>query len=203
MPSSALIRWGGLAAMVGGVLWALWYVGATLVGGENYQTYNRLMPVVLLLLMVGLVAFFVAQKGSHDRLLIKTGFVVALIGLLVMIAGNVVEFWAFAEEPYGASSLRDSAWMAFALGMFAFYMGTVLFGIGTLRARMLPRSGALLLIIWFPLGFVLSGLLQLVSVPEALAFSGLTALLGAGWAVLGYALWSAVGEVAQRSTRVR
>ena len=200
--ASNLIRWGGLAAMVGGVLWALWYVGASLVGGENYQTYNRLMPIVLLLLAVGLVAFYAAQKGSH-RLLGTTGFVVALVGLFVMIAGNVVEFWAFTEEAYGPNSLRNSAWMAFGLGMFAFYVGTMLVGIGTLRARMLPSSGALLLMIWFPLGFVVSSLLQLVGVPEALAFSGLTALLGAGWAVLGYAVWSAVGEEVQRPTRVK
>ena len=187
--SSNLIRWGGLAAMVGGVLWALWYVGASLVGGENYQVYNRLMPAVPLLLAVGLPALHDAQKRSHESLG-RWGLVVALLGLVVMIGGNVVEFWAFSEEAYGPSSLRNSAWMAYGLGTFAFYVGTVLFGIGTLRAGVLPRFGALLLVIWFPLGFIVSGMLQLVGVPEALASSGLTALVGVGWVMLGYAVWS-------------
>lgn len=202
MGSSNLIRWAGLAAMAGGVLWALWYVGVSLVGGDNYQVYNRLMPVVLLLLAVGLVAFHAVQKGSH-RLVGTTGFVVALIGLFVMIAGNIVEFWAFTEEAYGPNSLRNSAWMAFGLGMFTFYVGTVLFGIDTLRARMLPHLGAFLLISWFPAGFLVSSLLQLLGVPEALAFSGLTALLGTGWTMLGYAVWSAAGEEVQRSMRAK
>ncbi|HEV2093833.1 MAG TPA: hypothetical protein VGR18_11775 [Rubrobacter sp.] len=133
----------------------------------------------------------------------RAGLVVALVGLAVMIGGNVAEFWAFSEEAYGPSTLRDSAWMLFGLGMVAFYVGTVLFGIGTLRARALPGLGALLLFIWFPLGFVISSMLQLVGVPEGLAFSGMTGLLGAGWVVLGYALWSQRGAVGTQPRRVR
>ena len=201
MPSN-LIRWGGLVAMVGGVLWALWYVGVSLVGGVGYGTYNRLMPVVLLLLAVGLVALHAAQKGSTG-LLGRLGLVVALVGLVVMIAGNVVEFWGFSEEAYGPDSLRNSAWMAFGLGLFAFYIGTVLFGVDTLRAGELPRFGALLLLIWFPAGLVVSSLLQLLGVPEGLAFSGLTGLVGVGWLVLGYAVWSGGSGAARRTPRVR
>ncbi len=202
MASAGLIRWGGLVAVLGGALWALWYLGASLVGDEGYQAYNRLMPVVLVLLAVGLLAFHTAQKGSHG-LVGRAGLVVALAGLTVMIAGNVAEFWAFSEEAYGPSTLRDSAWMLFGLGMVAFYVGTVLFGIGTLRARALPRLGALLLLIWLPLGFVISSMLQLVGVPEGLAFSGMTGLLGAGWMVLGYAVWSQRGAVGAQPRRVR
>ncbi len=186
--------------MVGGVLWALWYVGVSLVGGTGYGTYNRLMPVVLLLLAVGLLGVHAAQNGSHGRVG-RAGFVVALVGLLVMIAGNVADFWVFAERGYGPASPKHNAWMLFGLGLFALYAGTVLFGVGTLRARVLPRSGALLLLIWFPLGFVVSGLLQLAGVPEALAFSGMTGLCGLGWAILGYALWSG-GKAARRPARV-
>ncbi len=188
--------------MVGGALWALWYLGASLVEGDGYQAYNRLMPVVLVLLAVGLLAFHTAQEGSQG-LVGTAGLVVALAGLVVMIGGNVAEFWAFSEEDYGPSTLRDSAWMAFGLGMLAFYIGTVLFGIGTLRTGTLPRLGALLLMIWFPVGFVVSSVLQLVGVPEGLAFSGMTGLLGAGWVVLGYAVWSQGGAVGAQPRRVR
>ncbi len=202
MASSRLIRWGGLAAVLGGALWALWYVGASLVGDEGYQAYNQVMPVVLVLLAVGLLAFHTAQEGSQGPVG-TAGLVVALLGLAVMIGGNVAEFWALSEEAYGPGTLRDSAWMLFGLGMVAFYVGTVLFGIGTLRARALPRLGALLLLVWLPLGFVVSALLQLVGVSEGLASSGMTGLLGAGWVVLGYALWSQRGAVGAQPRRVR
>ena len=199
--SSNWLRWSGLAGELGGALWALWYVGVSLVGSAGYGTYNRLMPLVLLLLAVGLLGLHAAQNGSHGGIG-RAGFMVTLVGLLAMIAGNVAEFWVFTEEAYGTSSLRDTAWMVFGLGLFAFYLGSVLFGIATLRARILPRLGALLLLIWFPAGFVMSGLLQLVGVPEALAFSGVTGLCGLGWATLGYALLSG-GEAARQPARVR
>ena len=166
----SLIRWSGLAAVLGGALWALWYVGAYFVGWggpsnpeyDAYETYNRLMPVVLVLLLMGLAGAYALQRQTYGWLG-TAGFSVASAGLVAMIAGNVAEFWAFTEEAYGASSLRDSAWMAFGLGMFAFYVGTVLFGIGTLRARVLPRFGAVLLLVWFPAGFIVSGMLHNLS----------------------------------------
>ena len=120
-----------------------------------------------------------------------------------MIAGNVAEFWAFTEEPYGTGSLRDTAWALFGLGLFAFYLGSVLFGVATLRARILPRSGALLLLIWFPAGMVVSSLLQLAGVPEDLSFSGLTGLCGVAWMILGHATWSGKAEQVRHTTPVR
>lgn len=199
-----------MAAVLGGILWALWYVGAYFVGWGNpasseygaYEIYNRLMPAVLVLLLAGLVGTHKLQRNVYGRLG-KTGFVLASIGLLGMIAGNVAEFWIFTEEAYGTSSLRDNAWMAFGLGLFALYAGSVLFGIATLRARILPRPGAVLLLIWFPAGFIMSSLLQLVSVPEELSFSVLSGLCGLGWAILGYALWSGGDEAARHPASVR
>ncbi len=201
MASPDLVRMGGLAAVLGGALWALWYVGAHLAGSGGYETYNRLMPAVLLLLAVGLLTFYAAQDARSRGWAGRAGLVVALVGLLMMTVGNVAEFWALNEEAYGPDALRNSAWMAFGLGMFAVYVGTVLFGIGTLRAGQLPRSGALLLVIWFPAGFVASGLLQLAGVPEGLAFSGMTGLQGAGWVILGYAVWSGKGNAVQQRDR--
>ena len=53
MPSSELVRWSGLAAMLGG---ALWSIGFNFVGWgepgtpvyERYEAYNRLLPLALL-----------------------------------------------------------------------------------------------------------------------------------------------------------
>jgi len=208
--SSTSIRWGGLAAVLGGVLWALWYVGVYTTGlvvprYEGYEGYNRLMPFVLVLLLAGLTGAYAQLRRNHtlassagldpvQRRLYGwiglVGFVLAALGLLVMIAGNVAEFWAFTDEAYGRGTLRDYSWMAFGLGMSILYGGTILFAIAALTASMLSRLAALPLLIWFPVGFVLSGLLQLLGVPEGLAYSGLNGLCGLGWVLLGYALLS-------------
>ncbi len=208
--SSTGIRWSGSAAILGGALWALWYVGVyttelVVSRYDGYEGYNRLMPFVLVLLLAGQTGAY-AQLRRNNKLAGSTGldpvqrrlygriglvgFVLAALGLLVMMAGNVAEFWAFTDDAYGRGTLRDYSWMAFGLGMIILYGGTVLFAIAALAARMLSRLAALPLLIWFPMGFVLSSLLQLVSVPEGLAFSGMNGLCGLGWVLLGYALLS-------------
>ncbi len=169
---------------------------------EAYEAYNRSMPVVLVLLLVGLAGAHALQRRTYGWLG-TAGFAVASIGLVAMIVGNVAEFWAFTEESYGIGPLRDAAWAVFGLGLLAFYIGSVLFGIATLRGRVLPRLGALLLLVWFPVGFVVSGLLQLAGLPEDLSFSGLTGLCGVGWMILGYAIWSRKVEQARRAAPVR
>ncbi len=74
--------------------------------------------------------------------------------------------------------------------MIILYGGMVLVAIAALTSRMLSRLAALPLLIWFPVGFVLSSLLQLLGVPEGLAYSSLNGLCGLGWVLLGYALLS-------------
>ncbi len=172
---------------------------------EGYEAYNRLMPFVLVLLLAGVTGAY-AHLRRNIKLAGSTGldpgqrrlygwiglmgFVLAALGLLVMIAGNVAEFWAFTDNAYGRGTPRDYSWMAFGLGMIILYGGTVLFAVAALAASMLSRLAALPLLIWFPMGFVLSGLLQLVGVPEGLAFSGMNGLCGLSWMLLGYALLS-------------
>ena len=74
--------------------------------------------------------------------------------------------------------------------------GSLLFGIGTLRARMTPRLGGWLLTIGgFP-GIILMTLL-------VGHLSGGLLLLDFAWVVLGYSLWRQRGTPAVRSPRVR
>jgi hypothetical protein len=77
-------------------------------------------------------------------------------------------------------------------------IGAVLFGMATMQVNDLPSGGALLIIVgalgFFGIAFAGVGPEWLVSVAVA--------TLGAGWAWLGYALWSQIGGPAQQPKRV-
>jgi hypothetical protein len=80
-------------------------------------------------------------------------------------------------------------------GFLLMMFGSLLFGIGTLRARMTPRLGGWLLTIGgFPGIVVMTVLVG--------HLSGGLLLLDCAW-VLGYALWRQKGGPAERSPRVR
>ena len=134
MSSSDLIRWGGLAAIWGGVLWALWNAGLEFVVGwgeppspayARYEAYNRVMPVILPLLVAGLLGFHAAQKGGHGWLR-RAGLIIALIGFTLLLVGNVAEFWVFNTQPYGEANGRDNSWTLYLLGVFTLSIGSVL-----------------------------------------------------------------------------
>ena len=204
--SSTPIRSGGLVGMFGGALWALWYVGVPLVGEryESYETYNRLMPVVLLLLMAGLACYHAAQRGLYGRPG-TVGFIACFVGLVLMVVGNVAEFWLFTTQAYAEANGRQASWGVFLLGMLLLAIGSALFGVATMRARVLPRLGGLLLVVWLPAG-ILSSIFSAITglLPTDLAFSlGSAGTLGAAWVVLGYAMWSGRARATKRPARVR
>jgi peptidoglycan/LPS O-acetylase OafA/YrhL len=91
----------------------------------------------------------------------------------------------------------DFSFLAFsAPGILLLMFGSLLFGIGTLRARMTPRLGAWLLTLGgFP-GIVVMTVL-------AGHLSGGLLLLDFAWVVLGYALWTQRVAPAVSSPRVR
>jgi hypothetical protein len=103
----------------------------------------------------------------------KAGFVVVLVGLA--IAGSVGEFWVFTEQPYRVAGGRDASWTIYLLGHLILAIGSVLFGIATVRAGILPRTAAML--------FAMLGAAAVVPVAGAMLFA-----IPFIW--LGYALWS-------------
>ena len=134
MPSSTLIRWGGLAAVVAGVLFII--VGlinlyALIAERDPAALLARAIIVqiagaVLLFGLGGLYLRWSEELGSVGLI----GFVFAFFGTVFALTGNI---WANL------------------LG----YLGWVLFGIACLQARVYPRVGVIVLII----GAVLSALL--------------------------------------------
>lgn len=206
-----MIRMSGLAAILGGVVWAMCSVKLMFVQWgepgsylyENYEFYNRLLALSLPFLMVGSVGLHASQErryGWPGRL----GFGLTFAGFALMFVGAVGEFWLFTDQPYAEGNGREVSWTVFLLGALTLAGGSAVFGLATLKAGMLPRPGAALLMIWFPAG-ILSGILSGILADSTgllsadLAFSLVMAVtLGTGWVLLGFALWSGGRDAARR-----
>ncbi|MDQ4076609.1 MAG: hypothetical protein M3220_10235 [Chloroflexota bacterium] len=139
MPSSRNIAlWTGLTAFVAGLLGVFLLMGSSDWGPPGtaayrfYETRNRLVPLPLLLVAVGLITLYVRWRDVVGRLG-RVAFVIALIGTGLMIIGNVAEFWFFTEYPYGEINPRSHAWLIFLLGLLALVVGSLLYGIAVLR----------------------------------------------------------------------
>jgi hypothetical protein len=179
--SPNLVRWSGLAAMVGGVLWALWGGVEQSVGWgqpgstayERYELINRLLPFALLPVVVGFIGLHMAQRGSYGRLG-TTGFATVLVGFVLITAGSVGEFWVFSDQSYVGAG-RNASWILFLLGHLVLVIGTLLFGIATVRAKVFPQQPALL--------FAVMGVGVVVPFLGAVLFA-----IPFAW--LGYLLWS-------------
>lgn len=205
--SSRLIRWGGRAAVVGGILFAavfalinLLIYGLEVLRGaflESHAFAHMLDAPMFLLLAAGALALYLRQKEHFGRLgragfyLTFGGFAFAAIGGLAII---VVGLSVGEEATLGVLDV-----LAHPLSMLLYSFGSVLFGIATFQASVLPRAGALLLAIGAPLWFFGPAFFSsLIDGSEdwifALPAMAPAALFGGGWALLGYALRSEIGE---------
>ena len=137
MTLSNLIRWGGLAAMVGGALFiiadlatAVFAFGQGSAGGLLFRSIVSGSAGVLLAL--GLVSLYARQAGATGNLGLL-GFLAAFIGL-----------WFGQQNIVWAALLANLGW--------------ILFGAASLGARVYPRIAVILLII----GAVLAGVVNLL-----------------------------------------
>ncbi len=143
--SSNLIRWGGPALILGGLLWGLTYLTELVIGvtaGE--AAYNRADPSAsalewfwpaffmgaIFFLGVGLLGVRARLEG-RSRLL---GIVGALLACVAIVAAsiNLVLLTGVTGKPTASDGL------GFA-GVLGVLIGATLLGIATLRARVLPR----------------------------------------------------------------
>ena len=213
-PSELLLRWSGLAAALGGVLFSakiLWEMAGVMPLNTTDIT-DTLFFIVPLLWLAGLSGFY-ARCTERYGPLGSTGFMVSLGGLAVGTIGSLVGAWI---EP-----LQLAYWLGFRF----LCLGLVLLGIATIGARALPRGWSVL-----PLALGLLGLgraffmffavtrgATLFEAPEGQGELGsflaswastltsvLGVLFGIGWGLLGYALWVGKTEETERSpARVR
>jgi hypothetical protein len=200
MTSSNLIRWSGLSALVGGALAVAFdVINAVLFPGEqgsqvmltsSWFIVQILGLVALALITLGLVGLYVCQAQRAGTLGL-IAFVIAFAGMLMVFGLSWGEPFLgplVAEQAPGLLSMEPSGALAVGsiLSIALFALGWLLFGLASLRARVLPRGAAVLVIVGSLLSFILTSLdLPLWSV-----------VLGAALVWMGYALWSGTSEPA-------
>ena len=143
--SSNVIRWGGPALILGGLLWGLTYLTELVIGvtaGE--EAYNRADPSASVLewfwpaFFMGAIVFLgVGLLGVRARLEGRSrilGIVGALLACIAIVAAsiNLVLLTGITGTPTAADVL------GFA-GVLGILIGATLLGIATLRAGVLPR----------------------------------------------------------------
>ncbi len=176
MSSSDLIRWGGLAAMLGGVAWAVDSLLVLAIPEAGWT--NVVFVIAVLLVLAGLVGLHALQREDYGRVG-RGGFWTVTVASLAQVLGLVV----FLS---GSDALN---WLVFPVGTLAVLVGFVLYGAATLQARVLPR--------WCGVGLIVGPALTVVLGD----YGGI--LFGLFWLALGYVLWSRTETPARQPSRVR
>src|SRR5215203_320137 len=139
--SSALVRWGGLAALLAGVLFAAWgYIDRDV--GPSY-----LIPVVVVLSYIVPLLFFLGLVGLQVRCwgrvgwLGEIGFVLSFVATGRGVAGRFVDVYACCY-PY----FVERGWPTLLLDWLVWLLvGLTLVGLAAIRTKALRGYGALLL----------------------------------------------------------
>ncbi len=193
MSKEKLIRWGGPAAIMGGLAYAAGgllfvaiYVYKVLQGPvfEAHAFIHAFDAPMFGLLTVGLTGLYLLQKGRFGKAG-KAGFFLAFAGFgLGFLASLAVVVVGLAVGDEATLGVLDA--LAHPLPMLLYMIGSVLFGVDTYRAGMLPRVAAVMVAVGpasFP-AIVMGGSQEwLLLVPFFVT--------GLGWAWLGYSALSA------------
>ena len=199
MNTQTLIRWSGLALVLGGICIAIFVLihpqgafTADVIASKIAETAHTFHFLGATFAIFGFIGLLLHQMEKGGRL--------GLIGVILAFFGTIwfsgLGLMSFAALPFIARN--DPALVApnglfwseppnpvFLLGLLSFVLGYVILGIAILRGVGLPRWSGLLLIV----GGLLTSVPPTV-VPTVLILTAGGVLLGAGLAWLGYALWS-------------
>ncbi len=201
MANSALIRLGGLAAILSALFALLSFVlYLVIVGGgrlsEAATSAAFFLPsgaqlLAMALLLIGLVALFARQAEAFGALGL-TGFVLALLGTTLAAGAAWSQVFVVPRLAEVAPAVADqgagSVLAGFLLSFLLFGVGWLVFGVATLRTRVFPRWAVILLIV----GAVIS----ILPLPSR----ALIVEIAAGY--LGFILLTGRGASEQQPSRV-
>jgi hypothetical protein len=219
MSTIRLIRWSGLFAILGGVLFPL----AAIIHPNGEDLASVLMPMWVPAHLLGLVSgtlMHLGLVGLYARQVEQAGWL-GLVGFVLAFVGgafaSTIQYVTSTVVPLIAAqapTLFDQAMtpppFAPPLFVLGFILGHILFGFATMRAGVLPRGSGLLVIIGVVLFFLgeISFLGQRLAAPALQQVFDLIhrlrvivllgdAAFGLGFAWMGYALWSGKREAAR------
>lgn len=187
---------------LGSILWGIQKIGwQAFIGDADFRAYPQPEATVLwamglmaaLLVLLGLPALYAHQAEQAGRLG-AVAFVVAFLGMALAVSNayfgtflqsGLVNLIIDAEEAGVTVQEPVAAGVAFGISILLYALGWILFGVASIRARVLPRWGAGLVLA----GLVLAFLFILTSIP----WLGLPVIeIGIAW--LGFAVWREAGK---------
>lgn len=192
MSREKLIRWGGPAAVAGGLayvaiglLTAAIYAYGVLQGPvfEAHAFIHAFDAPMFLLLTVGLTGLYLRQRHRFGKMG-KAGFFLAFAGFgVAFLASIAVIIVGVSVSDEATLGVLDA--LAHPLPMLLYMIGSLLFGISTYRAGILPRVAAVMVAVGPGLLFATFTVGLQTWEPLVWFF-----VVGLGWAWLGYALLS-------------
>ena len=194
MSSSKLIRWGGLAGILAGLLYFVGYAGMVelllpIMSNLGGHVVFGLAGLATLPTLVGVLARDVGRSARLGTV----GYVLSFAGVTVFSVGNLAE-GVFAVE-FGV--------VLFGVGLMILTVGVVVLSLGVRRGKVLPAWA-----VW-PLVVGWAAFLPVANSPVVFGFAFFVlsllgaGMLGVGWVAVGYALWSERGGLAGQPSRVR
>lgn len=181
--------------MLGGVIWLLFWVhfsrthGLTennmkrMLLGLTWLDFDKLAVIPLSLFAVTLVSLR-AWQGQRTRRLGTAGYRIALVSIPTAVIAQALIYWHvpwsyYPPEEYWSNLVVQVGAGLGLLSNTVLSIGLVLFGVDFLRGKPLPS------------GNTLPFLLGILLFTSPWLWNGAYAwLLGLGWSVLGYVLWS-------------
>ena len=203
MSTSNLIRWGGLAVSLGGLLWGMQKIGWQLfIGSQDPLAYPQPAATILwvigliaaLLILLGLPALFLRQANKAG-LFGAIAFVVVFAGM-ALVTGNtyfgtfiqagLVDLIIMAEGAGLTVQEPVAAAVGFVVTLGLYLLGWILFGLASLNAGVLPGWAVALVLAGLVLGFLF--------LATGFSWLGLP-LTEMGIAALGFTLWREKGMI--------
>jgi hypothetical protein len=159
MVITKLIRWGGIATLVAGLLLIaaeIVYIVFPSAGSQIMSAPGRIFGTLCMagavLLTAGLIGFYLRQAEAAGTFGL-VAFLVALTGSALMICSDWNELFAgpaLLQVPGIEESFPITLIAGYMINVGVYILGWVLLGVASFRARVFPRPLAILLAVGAP-----------------------------------------------------